>query len=247
MMKVVIVENYDDMCDKAVEFVEQQVRENDRSIIGLATGSTPLGLYERMIEGHKKRGVSYKNIQTINLDEYIGIEQDHPESYHTFMNEKLFATIDIPSEQTHIPDGQAASLETECARYEEMIDQIGPVDLQILGIGENGHIGFNEPGTSVSTVTHIVELDASTRQSNARFFNSIDEVPTHAITMGIRSILKSNEIILLASGKKKAAAIKTLLSKTVSEQFPASILWKHSNVTLLVDRDAYELVDLERQ
>ena len=138
--------------------------------------------------------------------------------------------------------GHLISAEEECLRYEQVIDSVGPIDLQILGIGKNGHIGFNEPGTDSNSLTHVVELVASTRESNARFFPSIDEVPTHAITMGIKSILKSKKIILMASGKNKAEAVKTLLSKDVNESFPASILWNHDNVTLIVDRDAYELV-----
>lgn len=245
-MKVIVVENYDEMSEKAVEMIEKQIQENEKSILGLATGSTPLGLYKRMIEGTENRGISYQKIQSVNLDEYIGIEPSHTQSYHTFMNENLFSKIDIKRENTHIPNGQASSLDEECIRYDELINHIGPVDVQILGIGENGHIGFNEPGTKESTTTHIVELDTSTRKSNARFFDSIEEVPTKAITMGIQSILKSNEIILLASGENKAEAIKVLMSKTIDEKFPASLLWKHGNATLIVDKEAYKLVELER-
>ncbi len=246
MMKVIVVEDYAEMSDEAVKIIESQVAKNNNAVLGLATGSTPIGLYKGMIEGHKERGISYQAIQTVNLDEYIGVEQGHAQSYYTFMRENLLGHIDIPAEQAHIPNGQAISLDEECRRYEQLIDKIGPVDLQILGLGENGHIGFNEPGTSSTTTTHIVALDESTRQSNARFFNSIDEVPTKAITMGIQSIMKSKEIILMVSGEKKAEAIKTLMSKTISEQFPASILWKHNHVTLIVDKDAYKLVDSER-
>ena len=181
-------------------------------------------------------------MRTINLDEYLGLDKGHPESYRTFMTENLFNKIDIVTENTYIPDGTPDSAEEECLRYEQVIDSVGPIDLQILGIGKNGHIGFNEPGTDSNSLTHVVELVASTRESNARFFPSIDEVPTHAITTGIKSILKSKEIILMASGKEKAEAVKILLSKDVNERFPASILWNHDNVTLIVDQDAYELV-----
>ena len=158
------------------------------------------------------------------------------------MSVNLFDKIDISTENTYIPDGTFDTAEEECLRYEQVIDSVGPIDLQILGIGKNGHIGFNEPGTDSKSLTHVVELVASTRESNARFFPSIDEVPTYAITMGIKSILKSKKIILMAAGKNKAEAVKTLLSKDVNESFPASILWNHDNVTLIVDRDAYELV-----
>lgn len=240
-MKVVICADYDEVSVKAAQLVEAQILGNDHSVLGLATGSTPLGLYERLVEGVKSRGISYKNVCTINLDEYLGLDKGHPESYRTFMTENLFDKIDILIGNTYIPDGTSDSAE-ECLRYEQVIDSVGPIDLQVLGIGRNGHIGFNEPGTDSNSLTHVVELVASTRESNARFFPSIDEVPTHAITTGIKSILKSKEIILLASGKDKAEAVRTLLNKDVTESFPASILWNHDNVTLIVDRDAYELV-----
>ena len=241
-MKVVVLDNYNEVSVKAAQLVEAQILENDHSVLGLATGSTPLGLYEQLVEGVTSRGISYKNVRTINLDEYLGLDKGHPESYRTFMSDNLFNKIDIVTENTYIPDGISDSAEEECLRYEQVIDSVGPIDLQILGIGKNGHIGFNEPGTDSNSLTHVVELVESTRESNARFFPSIDEVPTHAITTGIRSILKSKKIILMASGKDKAEAVKTLLSKDVNERFPASILWNHDNVTLLVDQDAYELV-----
>lgn len=242
-MKVVVFDNYDEVSVKAAQLVEAQILGNNHSVLGLATGSTPLGLYARLVEGVTSRGISYKNVRTINLDEYLGLDKGHPESYRTFMSDNLFDKIDIENENTYIPDGTPGSAEEECLRYEQVIDSVGPIDLQILGIGKNGHIGFNEPGTDSNSLTHVVELVASTRESNARFFPSIDEVPTHAITTGIKSILKSKQIILMASGKDKAEAVKTLLSKDVNESFPASILWNHDNVTLIVDRDAYELVN----
>jgi len=241
-MKVIVCENYDEVSEKTAQLVEAQLLGDDHSVLGLATGSTPLGLYERLIEGVTLRGISYKNVCTINLDEYIGLDKGHPESYRSFMTDKFFDKIDILTENTYIPNGISDSAEEECLRYEQVIDSVGPIDLQILGIGKNGHIGFNEPGTDSNSLTHVVELVASTRESNARFFPSIEEVPTHAITTGIKSILKSMQIILMASGKDKAEAVKTLLSKDVTESFPASILWNHDNVTLIVDRDAYELV-----
>ncbi len=241
-MKVIVCANFDEVSEKAAQLVEAQILENDHSVLGLATGSTPLGLYERLVEGVASRGISYKNVRTINLDEYLGLAKGHTESYRTFMSDNLFDKIDILTGNTYIPDGTTDSPEEECLRYEQVIDSVGPIDLQVLGIGTNGHIGFNEPGTDSNSLTHVVELVSSTRESNARFFPSIDEVPTHAITTGIKSILKSEKIILLASGKSKAEAVKTLLSKNVSESFPASFLWNHKDVTLLVDQDAYQLV-----
>ncbi|MCZ2258533.1 glucosamine-6-phosphate deaminase [Sporosarcina sp. G11-34] len=241
-MKVIVLADYEAVSKEAARLVEEKVSENDQLVLGLATGSTPLGLYENLIDGYKTRGISYQNVKTINLDEYLGLEKDHPESYHTFMVEKLFKHIDIARENTFIPDGQPSSIEAECARYEKVMNRVGPINLQILGIGSNGHIGFNEPGTDPESETHVVELNDSTRKDNAQFFNSIEEVPTHAITLGIQNILKSDKIILLASGKKKAEAIKILLEKNVSASFPASYLWNHPNVTVIVDEDAYQLV-----
>ncbi|WKA55423.1 glucosamine-6-phosphate deaminase [Planococcus shixiaomingii] len=244
-MNVLVFEDFEALSIAAAKRVEQQVRENSASVLGLATGSTPLGLYRKMSEGITKRGMSYRDVQTINLDEYIGLDPLHPRSYHTFMDEHLFKHVDIPEENQHLPNGKPDSVEEECLRYENLLDSIGPVDLQILGLGTNGHIGFNEPGTEPDIETHCVQLADTTREDNARFFGSIDEVPTHAITMGISSILKSKEILLLASGKNKAEAVKTLLEKNITKEFPASFLWNHPNVTIMVDREAYELMETE--
>lgn len=244
-MKVEVVENYEEMSRRAAEIVESQVLEKPDSVLGLATGSTPLGLYGKLAEGVKERQVSYQQTKTINLDEYQGLGRSHPNSYHRFMCEHLFDIIDIQMRNTYLPDGKARSVEEECRRYEALIERLGPVDLQILGLGTNGHIGFNEPGTPEDSLTHCVELDESTRKNNARFFESPETVPTHAITMGIASILKSGRIVLMASGKKKAPAVKRLLEKNVSEDFPASFLWNHENVTLIVDQEAYQLVEQE--
>ncbi|WP_017381392.1 glucosamine-6-phosphate deaminase [Paenisporosarcina sp. TG-14] len=241
-MEVIQVDNYSAMSEKAARMIEEQICKNDRSILGLATGSTPLGLYEKLIEGHKTCGVSYKNVQSINLDEYLGLDKNHPGSYHTFMYENLFKEIDISMEHVYIPNSKPLSAGEECQRYDQVIERIGPIDLQILGIGSNGHIGFNEPGSDPNSTTHVVELAASTRKDNAHFFDSIEEVPTHAVTMGIKSILKSARILVLASGKRKAEAVKRLLNKDLSESFPASHLWNHEDVTLIVDTDAYKLV-----
>lgn len=246
-MKVVLVDNYDEMSSRAAGIVEEQILRNPRSVLGLATGSTPLGLYRKLAEGVQQRQISYKQVKTINLDEYRGLNRSHPNSYHKFMNDNLFDNLNIDMRHTYLPDGQASSIEEECRRYEALIDRIGPIHLQILGLGTNGHIGFNEPGTPEDSLTHCVELDESTRNNNSRFFSSLEEVPTHAITMGIASILKSDKILLLASGKKKGEAVKRLLEKQPNADFPASFLWKHDDVTLIVDRDAYQLVEKERQ
>lgn len=246
-MNIITVDNYSEMSKTAAQLVEQQISENHEAVLGLATGSTPLGLYEQMIKGHKERGISYQKVQTLNLDEYRGLSKTHPNSYYTFMCEKLFNQLDIPLENVHLPDGIAQPVEAECRRYEALFDKIGPPHLQILGMGTNGHIGFNEPGTPEHSLTHCVKLEDSTRANNARFFTSAEEVPTHAITLGIASILKSGKILLLASGQKKAKAVKRLLDQEISEDFPASFLWKHEDVTLIVDRDAYQLAQQERR
>ncbi|WP_172370076.1 glucosamine-6-phosphate deaminase [Sporosarcina jiandibaonis] len=243
-MKVIVLDNYDEVSKEAARLVEEKILADDELVLGLATGSTPLGLYENLIKGHKTRGISFKNVKTINLDEYLGLDNNHPASYHAFMFETFFKHIDIELTNTYIPDGVPKSAEEECACYEGMIDHVGPVNLQLLGIGTNGHIGFNEPGTDPNSLTHVVELKESTRENNAHFFQSIDEVPKHAITIGIQSILKSEQIILLASGKNKANAVKTLLEskEKVNPDFPASYLWTHDDVTIIVDKDAYSIV-----
>ncbi|KMY46282.1 glucosamine-6-phosphate deaminase [Bacillus sp. FJAT-27916] len=240
-MKIIVVENYDEMSKKAAEILIKKVQEKPNAVLGLATGSTPVGLYKELIEDHQQNGTSYKDIHTVNLDEYIGLPQEDKNSYFTFMYEHLFKYLEIPKEHTHIPSGDTEDHAKECKRYEEIIESLGQVDLQILGIGSNGHIGFNEPGTPFTGDTHIIDLKESTRQANARFFESIDEVPTQAITMGIGTIMKSKEILLLASGKAKAEAIHGMIHGEMTEELPASILQSHPHVTLIVDKDAYSL------
>lgn len=232
-MEIIKVNSYEEMSQKASEILQKQLLEKQNSVLGLATGSTPIGLYEHLIELNKEGKISFKDVVTFNLDEYVGLERTHNQSYYYFMQEQLFKHVDIKEENIHIPSGVAEDLEAECKRYEEQLKALGPVDLQILGVGVNGHIGFNEPGTDFSSRTHIVELDQSTREANARFFNNIDEVPTHAITMGIQSIMDSKKILLLAFGESKKDAIERLLSGEVTEDLPVSVLNKHSNVTVI--------------
>ncbi|MCA0970911.1 glucosamine-6-phosphate deaminase [Halobacillus litoralis] len=242
-MNIIVTETKEQLSEQACSIFEAQVKADPESVLGLATGSTPLGTYEKLIEGYKKGNADYQRVKTLNLDEYVGLGPDHPESYRTFMEENLFGHLNIDAANTYIPDGTADDLEKECLRYEEVIEKVGPPDIQLLGIGENGHIGFNEPGSSFDTPTHIVELAASTREANARFFPSIEDVPKQAVTMGIRSILKSKRIVLIASGERKARAIERLLAGEIDEAFPASALKNHDDVTLIVDRNAYQFVD----
>lgn len=199
--------------------------------LGLATGSTPVTLYQEMVTS----ALDFSHLTSVNLDEYVGLSGENPQSYRYFMNEHLFNKK--PFKETFIPNGQAKDLDEECARYNDIIAQ-HPIDLQVLGIGRNGHIGFNEPGTSFDVQTHVVALTDSTIEANKRYFDSIEEVPTHALSMGIASILKSKQIILMAFGKEKAAAVAKMIEGPVTEQLPASVLQTHPNVIVIVDEQA---------
>ncbi|RHW38913.1 glucosamine-6-phosphate deaminase [Neobacillus notoginsengisoli] len=241
-MKIIKVTNELELSKTAGEMIAGKVRSNPEIVLGLATGGTPVGTYKYMIEDHKTNGTSYSKVSTVNLDEYIGLQKSNPNSYYSFMKETLFDHIDINQENTFIPDGNASDLEAECANYEKRIAELGGVDLQLLGIGRNGHIAFNEPGTSFDSRTQVVPLTKETIEDNARFFSSREEVPTKAISMGIQTILESKEIILLATGKSKADAMSKLINGEVTEDFPASALQKHSNVTIIADEEALSLV-----
>lgn len=238
IMNIIQAENYQQMSELAAKKLIEQVNRKSDSVLGLATGSTPEGLYEEIIKEHKEGNVSFKDVTTFNLDEYVGLSKDNDQSYYYYMHKLLFDHIDLKDNQANLPNGDAEDLQEECSRYEASIQQAGGIDIQILGIGLNGHIGFNEPGTPFSIQTHIVDLDESTRNANARFFDSIDEVPLQAITMGIDSIMQTKQIILLVSGSKKAGALEKLVNGPVTEDFPASILQKHPNVTIIADREA---------
>jgi len=238
IMNIIRAENYSEMSQLAAKKLIEQVNEKSNSVLGLATGSTPEGLYEEIIKEHKAGNVSFKDVASFNLDEYVGLNKDNDQSYHYYMHHLLFNHIDIDSGQVNLPNGDANDLQEECNSYEKAIKQADGIDIQILGIGLNGHIGFNEPGTPFSMQTHVVDLDESTRQANARFFDSIDDVPTQAITMGIDTIMQSKQIILLVSGSQKAEALDKLVNGPVTEDFPASILQKHANVTIIADQVA---------
>ncbi|WP_042349705.1 glucosamine-6-phosphate deaminase [Bacillus massiliigorillae] len=242
VFEIIHAENYEEMSRIAAKRMIGLVKRKPNAVLGLATGSTPEGLYKLLIEDHKENGTSYKGVKTVNLDEYMGLDRNDKNSYFTFMREHLFNHIDVNLDNTNVPNGMATNMEEEAVRYENYIHEIGGVDLQILGIGHNGHIGFNEPGTSFESKTHVIELAERTREANARYFNSMDEVPTHAITMGIQSIMDSEEIILLASGASKAEAIKRLVCGEITEDFPASALRLHSKVTIIADEEALSLI-----
>ena len=237
-MRLIPVKDYAEMSRVGAQKILELVKKNPKAVLGLATGSTPTGLYKNLIEDHQMNHTSYKQVTTFNLDEYIGLEGSHPQSYRYFMNEQLFRHIDIPLEQTFVPNGKAKDLEHECLRYEALIHEKGGIELQLLGLGVNGHIGFNEPGTPFDSRTHVITLAESTRKANSRFFSSIEEVPTHAITMGIGSILEAKQIILLVSGEAKQGAMRRLLFDGQTTDFPASALKNHPNVLIIADQDA---------
>src|SRR5699024_3877664 len=241
-MEIIKFKTKKELSEKACDMVINAIQSKDEPVIGLATGSTPEGLYECLIDNYKNGEVDFSHVTSFNLDEYVGLDESHPGSYKYYMKEKLFDHVNIPEEKAHVPSGIATDLESHCKAYEEKIAAAGRIDLQILGIGVNGHIGFNEPGTSFESRTHVVELKESTREVNSRFFNSIDEVPTDAVTMGIQTILDAKEVVLLITGENKAETVRQLIETDVTEDFPASALKNHQNFTLLVDEAAYSKV-----
>lgn len=237
MFNIIITENYDQVASEAFRIMKEAVTK-ENPVLGLATGSSPIGLYKKMIADRNASGTSYRKAVTYNLDEYIGLPRDHDQSYWTFMHENLFDGLNIPEANIHIPCGDCEDPEEECRRYEEELRQ-HVIDLQVLGIGSDGHIGFNEPGTPFDSVTHVAELTEQTRRDNARFFgDDIEKVPTQAITMGLASILKARSIIVLATGSSKADAVYGMIRGPKSTDCPASVLQGHSHVTVILDKDA---------
>jgi glucosamine-6-phosphate deaminase len=236
-MNIHIFENTSILYNEASKKIVELVQKKPNAILGLATGQSPLGIYNHLILEQQKNSVDYRFIKTFNLDEYVGLNPNHPQSYRFFMNENLFLPLAIHSHQTEIPSGAALDLDLECRRYDALLDQF-EIDLQVLGIGTNGHIGFNEPGVSFELKTHVVTLDYQTRIDNSRFFNDIDEVPKKAITMGIHHIMKAKMIILIAIGSSKSDAIFKMVKGPITTSLPASILQNHPNVHLYLDKNA---------
>lgn len=237
MFTTIVCENYDEVSKEAFK-VMKTVLDKGNPVLGLATGSSPVGLYKEMIRDHKENGTSYKNILTWNLDEYVGIPRTHEQSYWTFMHENLFNFIDIPEENIHVPVGESEDEEAECIKYEESMKG-HTVDIQVLGIGSDGHIAFNEPGTPFDSLTHLMDLTEQTRKDNARFFdNDINQVPKRSITMGLASIMRAKKIIVIATGENKAEAVYGMLKGPKTTDCPASILQDHPDVTVLLDKAA---------
>lgn len=245
-MKIIKVKNYDEVSKEAALYMLEKISKAPNMVLGLATGGTPVGMYANLIKDHQENHTSYKDITTFNLDEYLGLDGSHESSYRYFMNSQLFNHIDIDKSKTYVPSGNAANSEDECEQYEQLIKEHGGIDLQLLGIGGNGHIGFNEPGTSFQSKTHIIELTEKTRTDNARYFDKLEDVPTHAITMGIATIMEAKEILLLASGEAKREAMSRLINGEVSEDFPASLLNNHPHVTIIADEAALAGVENEK-
>ncbi len=237
-MQFIIEETYEDVSRAAADIIAEQIQSKPAAVLGLATGSTPIGTYEELIAKFKRGEVCFKDITTFNLDEYAGLDGDHDQSYRWFMNHHLFDNVDIDKVHTHVPSGNSDDPEKMCEDYEKAIEEAGGVDLQLLGLGHNGHIGFNEPCDEFPVATHYVELTQSTIEANSRLFNSIDEVPTAAYTMGIGTIMKAKKVLLLATGEGKAEIVKKAFKGEVTPQVPASILQSHPDCTIILDKEA---------
>jgi len=227
----------------AADIVKRQVAAKPDCVLGLPTGSSPLGMYEHLIKLYNRGELDFSSVMTFNLDEYIGLDTDHPQSYHQFMEDTFFQQVNLKPGNTHMPKPDETDNLSGCQNYERKIFNAGGIDLQILGIGRNGHIGFNEPGTSFSSQTHVVQLHDETRRANARFFDSKDEVPKAAVTMGIKTIMRARTILLLCSGESKQEALVQLVCSTVDETFPASVLQLHPDVTVLTDKSACVILE----
>ena len=242
MVKIIRTKEFEDMSRRAAGILAAQVILKPDSVLGLATGSTPVGLYQRLIELHRAGDVSFRDCRTVNLDEYEGLDRSSDQSYVWFMHHHLFDAIDVKPEHVNLPNGAVSDGEAECARYEALVRDLGYADLQLLGIGHNGHIGFNEPCGEFPQFTHRVALAPSTINANARFFADVSQVPTHAYTMGIGTIMHAKRVLLVASGPDKAEILQKAFFGPVTPQVPASILQFHPDVTVVADEAALGLI-----
>lgn len=241
-MRVILCDNYEMVSEEAARIVESQIVLKPDCVLGLATGSTPVGMYKILADKYKNGDLDFSKVKTFNLDEYYPISRKNNQSYYYFMNENLFDYVNVPKGNIHIPNGEVEDPEKECEEYEKLIEENGGIDLQILGIGQNGHIGFNEPDINLESKTHVTELTESTIKANSRFFSSVDEVPTKALTMGIATILKSRKIILMACGEEKSEALAELLTDDIKTDNPATMLKVHPDVVIICDKAAYSKV-----
>ena len=241
-MRFIVTKDYNDMSRKAANIISAQIITKPNCILGLATGSTPVGTYKQLVEWYNKGDLDFSEVSTVNLDEYKGLDHDNDQSYYYFMMNNLFKHVNIDLSKTHVPDGTEPDPEKACADYEKIVNKYGGADLQLLGLGHNGHIGFNEPADDFPKVTHCVDLTESTIKANARFFEKIEDVPTQAYTMGIGTIFKAKRILLIASGKDKAEIVKKAFCGPIDPRVPASILQLHPDVTIVLDEDAASLL-----
>lgn len=235
-MKIEILKTKEEIGKRAAKEFIDVIQKNPEAILGLATGSSPIELYKNLVQAYSNEEISFKNVKTFNLDEYVNIDKNHPQSYFTFMNQNLFSEIDINMNNVNIPAG-VGNLEEICKDYNKKLEE-NVRDIQILGIGTNGHIAFNEPGTKFTQITHITQLAEQTINDNTRFFDKKEDVPTQAISMGLSNIMDSKKIVLIATGKNKASAIKQMIEGKQTEELPASILQNHKDVLILIDEEA---------
>ncbi|MDO5096440.1 MAG: glucosamine-6-phosphate deaminase [Peptostreptococcaceae bacterium] len=241
-MKIICTKNYDEMSRQAANIISAQVILKPNCVLGLATGSTPIGLYKRLIEQYEQGDLDFSQVKTVNLDEYYGLPKDNEQSYAYFMSKNLFDHINIDKSNTNVPNGLAKDAQAECERYNQVMETLGGIDLQLLGVGHNGHIGFNEPSDAFAKGTHLVQLDKKTIEANSRFFERIEEVPKSAITMGIKNIMSAKKILLVASGEDKAEIIYRVVTGKIEPSVPATILQLHSDVTVVADEAALSKV-----
>lgn len=237
-MKICRAKDYNDMSRKAANLISAQIIMKPNCVLGLATGSTPVGTYRQLVEWYEKGDLDFSEVMTVNLDEYKGLTRENPQSYYYFMNENLFGKVNINKTRTFLPDGTEPDSKTACENYNEILRAVGDVDLQLLGLGHNGHIGFNEPGESFPTETHCIDLSEQTIKANARFFETLEEVPRQAYTMGVKTIMSARRILIIVSGEDKAEIVKRAFFGPITPQVPASILQLHRNVTLVADEAA---------
>lgn len=244
-MRIIIAEDYNDMSKKAANMLAAQIILKPDSVLGLATGSTPLETYRFLMKMYNDETISFDRVTSFNLDEYVGLSTENENSYHYYMEDNFFQFVNVPKENRHIPDGTAKDVDQECKDYEKKIRAHGGIDFQILGIGNNGHIGFNEPDLKFEAVTHQIDLDEETIKANARFFDSEEEVPKKAITMGVRTIMNARKVILLANGSNKAETIHKAIYGKIDPKLPASILQLHPDVTFILDKEAASMLVAE--
>ena len=237
-MRVIIVDTAAEVAQTGVDIFLQQLAHKPNSVFGLATGSSPLALYQYLISAHLDQGISFADVTTFNLDEYLGLASEHPQSYRFFMQNKLFNHIDVSINSTHVPDGESSNPSETCQAYEDEIARSGGIDLQLLGIGRNGHIGFNEPSSSLTSRTRVKTLTQATVEDNARFFGENETQPSLSLTMGIGTIMDSAQILLIATGEAKADAVHATVEGAISASCPASVLQMHRNVIVLIDQAA---------